>query len=594
MTRHTRLHLEALDDRMLPSFLWAGSYPVASVPGAVVTADFNNDGHLDLAADTGDLLLGDGQGGFVAGSGFPGGSFAVADVNKDGNLDLATASGSSHDVSILLGNGDGTFRTPLATAVQGWAPVAADFNADGNMDLVYISSTVLNGWDCVEVSLGDGQGSFAAQHLYPIHTTDLRRLTVADLNGDGRPDVATANYNEGTVSVLLGNGDGTLSYDFDSSNFAAGTDTEDVAAGDFTGDGIPDLIATGYDYGGWVKVLPGRGDGTFAAGILTEVAGGAWSPPTDFNGDGRLDFLTAYWTMDLGGNASLFLGRGDGTFVGEGVGGVGLDTPEAIAAGDFNGDGRPDMAVAGIDFDGGGAVTVQLNDGDWPDPNLPRLQVWGVRVTEGNTGTVPAVFTVTLSAASTQPVTVQYATADGLATAGTDYRAASGTITFAPGETSKTITVLVNGDRLAEPTEDFSVNLSAPTNARIDDGSGWAWGIILDDEPRISIHGASVKEGNGGTRSMTFTVTLSVAYDQPVTVNFATADGTAKVSDNDYAATSGTLTFAPGQTMKTITVQVKGDKKKEPDEYFYLLLSDPSSDALISNGSALGWVLNDD
>jgi Calx-beta domain len=92
---------------------------------------------------------------------------------------------------------------------------------------------------------------------------------------------------------------------------------------------------------------------------------------------------------------------------------------------------------------------------------------------------------------------------------------------------------------------------------------------------------------------MTFTVTLSVAYDQPVTVNLATADGTAKVSDNDYAATSGTLTFAPGQT-KTITVQGKGDKKKEPDEYFYLLLSDPSSDALISNGSALGWILNDD
>src|SRR5207249_887818 len=141
--------------------------------------------------------------------------------------------------------------------------------------------------------------------------------------------------------------------------------------------------------------------------------------------------------------------------------------------------------------------------------------------------------------------------------------------------------VLVTGDRLPEPTENFFVNLSAPTNAPIADGQGV--GTIVDDEPRLSINSVSVKEGNSGTKVMTFTVTLSAAYDQAVTVNYATHDGSATVADNDYAAASGTLTFAPGQTTKTFTVVIKGDKKKEADESFYVLLSGAGSDALISN-----------
>ena len=110
--------------------------------------------------------------------------------------------------------------------------------------------------------------------------------------------------------------------------------------------------------------------------------------------------------------------------------------------------------------------------GSWSTSGLPSLTIGDVTVTEGHAGTQSATFTVTLSAASDQPVTVAYATADGTATAGSDYQAASGTLTFAPGETSKTITVLVNGDRLGEPNETFLVNLSGPTNATIADGQG--------------------------------------------------------------------------------------------------------------------------
>ena len=145
-------------------------------------------------------------------------------------------------------------------------------------------------------------------------------------------------------------------------------------------------------------------------------------------------------------------------------------------------------------------------------------------VTEGNTGTVNATFTVTLSAASTATVTVHYATADGTATAGSDYTAASGTVTIPAGQTSATITVAVNGDRLAEPTETFAVNLSAATNATIADGQGDR------HHPRqraADQHQRRVarQEGNGtGTTLFTFTVTLSAAYDQPVTMSFRTAE----------------------------------------------------------------------
>src|SRR5262249_32648527 len=190
-------------------------------------------------------------------------------------------------------------------------------------------------------------------------------------------------------------------------------------------------------------------------------------------------------------------------------------------------------------------------------------------VTEGHTGTRAKIFTLRLSAPSAQPVSVAYATVNGSALAGSDFQAASGTLTFAPGETIKPVTVLVNGDRLGEANETFVVTLSDTSNATIFDGQGT--GTISDDEPRISISDVSKKEGKKGQKtSFTFTVTLSVAYDQPVTMSFQTVNGTATTGDGDYIATTGTLTFAPGETKKTITIEVKGDSNKEADETFYL------------------------
>jgi chitinase len=223
----------------------------------------------------------------------------------------------------------------------------------------------------------------------------------------------------------------------------------------------------------------------------------------------------------------------------------------------------------------------------------PRISISDTTVTEGNTGSRSATFTVTLSAAYDAPVTVNYATADGSATVGSDYQATSGTLTIPAGQTSGTITVLVNGDRLAEVNETFVVNLSGPTNAGIADGQGV--GTIVDDEPRISISDVTKKEGRRGqTTLFTFTVTLSAAYDQAVTMSYRTVDGTAKTSDNDYVAKTGTLTFAPGETTKTITIVVNGDSKKEADETFYLDLFDNSSNSLFSKSRGIGTILNDD
>jgi chitinase len=183
---------------------------------------------------------------------------------------------------------------------------------------------------------------------------------------------------------------------------------------------------------------------------------------------------------------------------------------------------------------------------------------------------------VNLSGPSDGTVTVNYATADGSALAGSDYQANSGLLTFNPGQTSRTVTVLVNGDRVGEPNETFSINLSGPTNASIADGQGT--GTVVDDEPRVSISDASVTEADAGTTVVSVTVSLSAASDAPVTVNFATQDYTA-FAGQDYGAASGTLTFAPGETGKTVTVVVNSDLDFESGETFRVNLSQATNAA---------------
>jgi probable HAF family extracellular repeat protein len=221
-------------------------------------------------------------------------------------------------------------------------------------------------------------------------------------------------------------------------------------------------------------------------------------------------------------------------------------------------------------------------------PGTPILSVGDGMATEGNDGTRTVNLTVSMSAAASEPITVSFNTANGSATAG-DYDMASGVVTFDPGETSETISVVVNGDRIGESNETFFVNLSDAQGGALGDWQGTI--TIADDEPRLRINSVSKNEGHNGTTQFVFTVTQSPASDTDVSVSYATATGWS--TQDDFTATSGTLAFIPGQTSKTLTVLVKGDKVREFEETFYVNLSNAVG-AFIAVGQGTGTIRNDD
>ena len=197
-----------------------------------------------------------------------------------------------------------------------------------------------------------------------------------------------------------------------------------------------------------------------------------------------------------------------------------------------------------------------ITDDDSGGTTNPSLTIANATVTEGNSGTVNAVFTVTLSAPSANTVTVNYATAPGSAVAPADYTSASGTLTFNPGETALQIFVQVQGDTVGEANETFSVNLSGATNATIADNSGL--GTITDnDTSSITIGAATVTEGNSGTVNAVFNLSLSAPSSSTVTVNWATANGSA-AEPADFTAAGGTVTFNPGEVSKQVIVPWRG------------------------------------
>jgi hypothetical protein len=277
-----------------------------------------------------------------------------------------------------------------------------------------------------------------------------------------------------------------------------------------------------------------------------------------------------------------------------------------VTVGDFNGDGKSDLATAN-QF--GGSISILLNADptatvtitDVSQPPI-SLTINDVTVTEGNSGTTNAVFTISLSSAASTVVSVNYATANGTATAGTDYTAIpTTTLTFNPGETSKTITVPVNGDNQVELNETFFLNLSNlqanGSNVTLADNQGQGT-INNDDSASIAITDVTITEGNSGTTNAVFTVTLSNPVDTAVTVNYATADGTATTADNDYTAIATTpLIFNAGETSKTITVAINGDTKVESNETFFVNLSNLQTNGrnvTLADNQGQGTILNDD
>ena len=242
-----------------------------------------------------------------------------------------------------------------------------------------------------------------------------------------------------------------------------------------------------------------------------------------------------------------------------------------------------DTATNAVIADAQGQGTIL--DDDAP----PTLSLNDVSVSEGDSGTANLVFTATLSRPLTEGVTVLYATADGTATAGSDYLAARGVLTFLPGTTSQPITLAVNGDTVVEPDETFFVNLSDAVNAAIADGQGQATIVDEDAVATLSVGDSTATEGD---RIAVFIVSLSAPVAETVEVGYHTVAGTA-TSPGDYKHTSGTLVFAPGTAVRTVPVTLVDDGVDEPVETFFLELGDAVG-ATIADAHAEATMLDDD
>lgn len=341
---------------------------VAAPSGAqsFAVGDFNNDGKLDIAdpnyfnSTQISVFLGNGDGTFQApvlyGAGNEPDTVVAADLNHDGNLDLVVGNFLSGNVSVLLGNGDGTFRSAenydLPTSGSATFVGVGDFNGDGNPDLAAIESN--SSCQCIVLFLGNGDGTFQTPPITYSSVFNLSAFAIGDFNSDGKLDLAVTEYGltGNQLEILLGNGDGSFQ---SGGTYLSGQGPFDVQAAYLNNqDHNLDLVVT---IGGGLSVLLGNGDGTFR-GPTTYTPATNRVTVADFNGDGNLD-LAATGTAQTG-QLIVFLGNGDGTFqpaktykTGQGSG--------FVIAEDFNGDHQTDVAI--VDGSATFYVTVILNTG---------------------------------------------------------------------------------------------------------------------------------------------------------------------------------------------------------------------------------------
>ncbi len=555
-------------------------------PFSITSGDLNADGKLDLAVanvnhDNVSIFIANGVGNFNPPTNFVVGdeprSVALGDINGDQKLDIVTANFSAGTVSILFGNGLGGVSPPGSTApVPGFNPstvAIADFNNDSKPDLVvgYLNASI------VTILPGNGGGGFESPASFPV-PSGAQNVATHDFNGDGKADLAVATITG--VSVLLGNGSGgfgpTTTMPTSSTAYA-------VVVGDFNRDGKADLVAT---LGNSNSALVYLGDGLGAFGPSKSFTTGQLpvsAALADFNGDRDPDLATG----NITNSASVLLGNGVGG-LGAAVtypnGGV---TTRSMTSGDFNADGRPDLAMANQS----GTVSLMFNACAAAAP-APILSVSDVSVTEGDSGSANATFTVSLSAPADRVVSVSYYSAAADAEKNVDYQTAQGRVSFAAGITSQTITIPINGDTLDEFDEQFSVLLAYPLNANITQAR--AQGTILDNDPlpTVSITDVALNETNAGTVAAVFTVSLSAPSGRPISLAIATADDSAN-GGADYQPISATLNFSPGQTSQTASVLIVGDDLAEADERFFVNLTNPVNVELL-DAQGVGTILNDD
>jgi len=475
---------------------YACSASQLAAPQAVVVADLNGDGATDIVVantgwDTLGILLGKGDGTFQAVKEIQLTSAPVtvvaADFNGDGNADLAvpnnqgdTIPGASNAISILLGNGDGTFGTATDYKIPGptQALQAADFNGDGNLDLAAFSfSSTAAG--TVTMLLGKGDGSFLVHGNYGGVASFAS--VVGEFNGDSHLDVAMLSRDDFLVNVLLGDGTGGMSSIVDSPIVNRNAQmTPDLFAGEFTGDGKLDLVSTYLGLGG-VALSRGIGDGTFQAPQGTSMPGyGPIQTVGDINGDGKLDIAILY-SGATSGLGTLF-GKGDGTFTAGPVTPVGT-LPSQMVAADLNSDGKLDLVACGL------YTVVLLGQGDG-----------NFQVTAGsNTQEAPATCIVTdlnndgkpdlVAAYESGGVSVYLGNGDGTFQSRLDYP-----IYVNPGAQQDVVAADFNGDG----NMDIAVvnNAANVVLIALGNGDGTLQPQVQIDTPEMQASGTRLKAGD--------------------------------------------------------------------------------------------------
>jgi hypothetical protein len=557
---------------------------------------------------------------------------AFVDVNLDGHPDLVTGADDGTLRYYRNTATDGSFApadpvpltdsggTPVDVGSKSW-PTAIDLDGDGDLDLlVGENGGAIRKVMCVAPG---GEHGYALGALLstpqqdPVNLNEVvggglltPSLTTIDADGDGLKDIVMGD-NQGLVWLLKNTGTPSAA------SFSLGPLSVSRTAAAYMEFVNPRKVRLRFA----LPVTVGR---TRLAFHNVPTAGGAASgeltvaaaPPPSY---GSLQFSSAAYSVNENdGQATINVTRAGGS---DEVVSVHYATSDGTASSSFD-YGATSGTLTFNDSETSKSFTVPITNDTAQEPdetvNLtlsspaggatlgapstavltilandapPNVTINDVTVTEGNSGTTNAVFTVSLSTPSDLSVQVAYATADGTATSGNDYTNTSGALQFPPGVTTKQISVPVLGDTLDEPDETFFVNLSNAVNANITDSQGKC--TILNDDARLiqlSSAAFSVGEADG---SVAVTVTRAGDTSGAASVNYATSDGTAS-ERSDYAATVGTLRFAAGEASKTITVFVTNDVYVEPAETFAVTLSNPQGAALGSPSAATVTINSDD
>jgi hypothetical protein len=574
---------------------------------SIVAADLDGDDDLDLVS-TGifgspdfaylhgmlSLFSGDDTGAFVnAGEGVSLGidprAIAAGDFDGDGLDDLVLAN-AAPSASVLLNKGNIRHARPLSLE---WpspqteatsSVLVADFNADGKPDVVV---TNVQG-NAVSIALGDGAGNFTNLKTFSSGGASPAHAVAADFDGDGKLDLAVANRSDpgNNVAILAGDGAGNFGAP---TVFAAGAAPSFLASGDFNADHKIDLAVVVNGGAQNIAILIGNGAGGFAA--PSYVASGGKTPgnlvAVDFNGDDKTDIGVV---NKQEGNVAILLGDGAGKFnfsISHRTGST-SPAPSFMIAPDLNDDGKPDLVIAHKGMtEGSDRVSVRLNECGMTTSRLSFSQLSYSAPEEKDRATL----TVIRSGSLAGPLTVDYATFDATALNLYDYNETGGTLTFADGETSKTLAVEIVDDRVAEWDEVFLVGLLNPTEPAVLAAGGFAEVRISDttSDPgvSISVDDVSVTEGEGRA---VITVTRRSDASDFAFIDYRTLDSDARTvscSDAtgnrggayarcDFAATAGSLVFAPEETQKTFTIPITDDAHVEGTETFTVELWNPS------------------